>query len=140
MNSIDGVIHTILKSNQSLFTLIFSFISQPAQYALLLACFSKDNRCYCIVREMQVININSEPIRNDFKCPLFFMTSTINTIEPLSVTTCVSIIHECTDTCLFAETTSTHRVERENTEKRQLTFKHDYTNNCYCLNIYCMNQ
>ena len=35
-----------------------------------------------------------------------FLRSIINTIEPLSVRTCVSIIHKCTDSC--AEVTSTH--------------------------------
>ena len=50
-------------------TVIFFFIFQPAQYAVLLACFSKDNCSYCLVIEMQVTNINNVPVTNDFRCP-----------------------------------------------------------------------
>ena len=100
---------------------------------MLLACFSKDNCCYCLVREMEVINITNVPATNDFRCPLLFMTSRINTINSLSVITLASIIHKCTDKCVFAQTTTTHRVECENIETQKLTLNHDYTNSCYCL-------
>ena len=65
--------------------------------------------------------------------PLLFMTSRINTINSLSVITLASIIHKCTDKCVFAQTTTTHRVECENIETQKLTLNHDYTNSCYCL-------
>ena len=49
--------------------------SKKHMYAILLAYLSKEDSCYCLVREMEVININSVPLTNDFKPPQ--MTSRI---------------------------------------------------------------
>ena len=110
----------------------------------MLCCLHVSRRttacCYCLVREIEVLKISDVPVTNDFRCPLLFMTSTISTINPLSIVTSASIIHEYTDTCVFAQATTTQRVERENIVTQKLTLNHDYTNNCYCLNIYCINQ
>ena len=49
----------------------------------------------------------------------------------------VSIIHiMCTDTCKFIETSIKRRIEREqvDVDNRSFLYKHEWTNDLYCLN------
>ena len=102
-------------------------------------CVSKGLSTFCLVRELETIDLNGEPVTNDYNCPLLSLTPRVVTINSHHVEKAVSIIHECNASCIFVECPSTHRVEREDIEVEKLTFQHDWTNSFYCLNIYCMN-
>ena len=82
------------------------------------------------------------PITNDFECPLLTLTDTVLLVPPHRVQTSVSIIHQCADTCTFTGAGIRHRIEREEVHVHccNLLYKHDWSNNLYCLNIFCMNQ
>jgi len=102
-------------------------------------CISKGQSHFCLVREMEAMDLNGEPLTNDYNCPLLSLTPRVVSISSDSVKKAVSIIHECNTSCVFVECQSTCRVEREDIEIDKLTFRHDWTNLFYCLNIYCMN-
>ena len=54
---------------------------------------------------------------------------------------CVSIVHECGESCKFIEQQTTRTVERETIEENtRLIYKHDFDNDFYVLNVFCMNQ
>ena len=82
------------------------------------------------------------PITNDFECPLLTQTDTVLLVPPHWVQSSVSIIHQCTDTCIFTDSGIRRRIEREevHVHRQNLLYKHDWSNNLYCLNIFCMNQ
>ena len=83
-----------------------------------------------------------DPIIDEFDCPLLALTNTVHLVPPNSIHVAVSIMHQCTNTCKFVETAITRRIEREQVDvhNHSLVFKHDWSNDLYCLNIFCMNQ
>ena len=116
--------------------------SLQQQYALLLACVAQDRQWYCVIRPLEMMTALGNPITNDFECPLLTLTDTVLLVPPHRVQTSVSIVHQCTDTCTFTDTGIRRRIEREEVHIRScnLLYKHDWSNNLYCLNIFCMNQ
>ena len=115
---------------------------QVNQYAMLLACVSKGHSQYCFVRLMEGMDVNGQCMVNDYDCPLLSLSSQIVTVAPSAVHTAVSVMHECTSTCLFDNSNTRQTLEREDihTIHMHLSYTHDWTNTFYCLNIYCMNQ
>ena len=95
------------------------------------------NSLFCLVREMETMDMNGEPLTNESDCPLL---SRVVAVSPVAVQAAVSIIHECNTSCVFNQCCTRWRVKREDIEVTKLTFQHDWTNSFYCLNIYCMNQ
>ena len=51
----------------------------------------------------------------------------------------VSIMHECSSSCTFEHADTTTVVEREHVTSRKLVFVHDFSNNLYAFNVYCMH-
>lgn len=107
------------------------------KYAILLTCFkSQEGECYCIVKPFEALVSMEEAIENELDCPLLELEERIEVIRSNKVTQSVSIIHECTHTCIF-KSTSKRIIEREQvTSEDGLTYHHDKTNNIYCLNVY----
>ena len=57
-----------------------------------------------------------------------FLSSRINHI--------VNIVHECTETCVFTDSTELQTIEREETPRLVLIYDNDNCNNIYLLNIH----
>lgn len=115
-------------------------LNPQVQYGLLMACAAKEHTWFCLVRVLEQVQLNSEPISNDYDCPLLTMTNSVLAIVPSMVRMAVSIVHECTDTCIFVRCQRTRRLEREDVSTNSLVFRHDLCNAMYCLNTYCINQ
>lgn len=80
----------------------------------------------------------TELVYNDFDCPLLILTKDIDCVTPTSLVRSVSIVHQCSSSCVFKETVSRTLVEREAIESRRIVFEHDWSNDVFCLNNYCM--
>ena len=75
---------------------------------------------------------------NSKDCELLSLSRFIKVVPPQSIVKTVSIIHECTDLCTV-ERTTTIAAEREDIQTdKYYSITHDFTNNLYCLNKYCM--
>ena len=81
------------------------------------------------------MELNGDVMVNDYDCPLLTLTANITIISSSIVIQSVSIVHECTATCVFTTLPNISTVEREIIELTQLIFKHDWTNMFYCFNI-----
>lgn len=107
------------------------------------ACFSAGGKQFCVVQPFEPVEYKNTPINNEFDCPLLTLEPTFVTVPAHQVFCDVSIIHECTKTCSFTKTptSKTETVEREQIPYRNAScYKHDFSNNVYCLNIYCTSQ
>ena len=74
------------------------------------------------------MELNGDVMINDYDCPLLTLTANITIISSSIVIQSVSIVHECTATCVFTTLPNICTVERERIELTQLIFKHDWTN------------
>ena len=105
----------------------------------MLACFQKDTDRFCLLQKLEKMELAGEMITNSYDCPLFTLTSTLLYVHTSFIQNAVSMQHECSEECVFKETDSTRKVERENVHHSSLVFCHDYTSSLFCLNIFCMN-
>ena len=109
------------------------------KYGELLACIkvAVTTHSLCVVCELAEIEaMDDQPLHNELDCPLLTMT---NVIQTASVSTAVSIMHECNASCTFVHSPDVLAREREALTITRLTHKHDYTNTMFCLNVYAMH-
>ena len=106
---------------------------------LLAACFKVPGQgyasCYCTIQLYEEMNSFGSGFFNEYDCPLYTLTDTFRCVSSDSICQTVSVLHECTSSCLF-ET----QVERETVTSNTLVFEHDYSNTIYSKNVYCMHQ
>ena len=95
---------------------------------------------YCIIQKLEPISLDNEQIVNDFDCPMLTLTNDFYAILPNHILTPVSVVHQCDAACVFVQKPSSTHVERESVSEHSLVFEHDWSNNMYCLNVFCMNQ
>ena len=112
-----------------------------------MACFKvQDHRStgdsdYCMVRTLQCMDVLGQQIMNEYDCPLLSMTNLLYCIPSTSVSHAVSVAHECTDSCLFVNSSVEvpfRRVEHESVESSFPLFKHDFSSKMYRRNVYCI--
>ena len=109
---------------------------------MLLACIRdiNSNTDLCLVRKLQALHSPSGcELLNEFDCPLLELTNEVYAIPSPCVIKSVSVVHMCSDSCVFVETTTQHLLEREVVQDSKLTFRHDFSNNMFCYNIFCTN-
>ena len=95
----------------------------------------------CLIQVMEPMTaLEGDAICNELGCPLLTLTKTIRAVHPNCVLSSVSIVHQCTESCIFVEMFSTACEERESVLRKSLVYQHDWTNDLYCLNIFCTNQ
>ncbi len=109
----------------------------PVQYGRLVSCFetSSGENC-CLIQAFEMMETAQGTIQNEQNCPAldFLMV-----VPSSSIRSRAAMVHECSGDCSFTHATRPRVVEREEVElETGLTFVHDYSNNLYCLNIYCM--
>ncbi len=76
---------------------------------------------------------------SDTICPLYALGDGVSVLQAKTVIKDVSFAHCCTASCCTEERGKLVRVEREDIVTDQSRYNHDYTNNRYCYNIYCLN-
>ena len=87
----------------------------------------------CIVQGFHSMNV-----LNEYSCPVLELSKTIFTTSSLNIQRPVCIVHECTPTCVFQDSTTSRTIEREDFASTTLVFVHDLQNNMYCLNVFCV--
>ena len=80
-------------------TIEILYTSLQQQYALLLACVAKDHHRHCVIRSLEMMTFQNDPITDEFECPLLTMTDNVFMVPPNSVEAAVSLIHQCTQSC-----------------------------------------
>ncbi len=99
---------------------------------------TQSGRPLCLIRQMQQMEVLGEPITNEYDCPILTMTATVQEVPVSNVLRAVSVVHQCGESCTFENMACTTRTEREQVSCNKLTYIHDFNNNMYCLNVYCM--
>ena len=79
-----------------------------------------------------------ENILNELECPLLTLTDIVYCIPSGSISHSVSVVHECSNTCVFLSSMASRRLEHETVSSSQLCYHHDWSNNMYSLNVFCM--
>ena len=108
--------------------------------ALLAACFSgPDNKSFCVVQLFEHLDSFGDQICNEYDCPLLTLTILFRCVPSTAISHSVSVVHECSRTCVFKHTDTTTIMERTHVQARKLKFVHDLSNNMYAFNVYCMH-
>ena len=74
----------------------------------------------CIVQGFHSMNVS-----NEYSCPFLELSKTIFTTSSLNIQRPVCIVHECTSTCVFQDSTASRTIEREDFASTTLVFVHD---------------
>ena len=111
------------------------------KYGCLSCCVTTTNGVtYAYVHCLELVTDGAGTIiTNDRDCPLLTCMNYVTAINPNTIISAVSIVHECTRDCKYKAGKSS-TIEREAVDlSTGLTLEHNYTTNTFfCLNIYCM--
>ncbi len=77
---------------------------------------------------------------NEYDCPLLILNKNIFVLPSRTIVTHILVIHQCTNTCEVTKQSWNILHEREQVANHTLVLSHDFSNDLYCLNIFCMNQ
>ena len=73
---------------------------------------------------------------NEYDCPLLELSKRILCH---SIQSPVSVVHECSTSCVVQEGSSAESMEREKVIVSEgLVLSHDWTNRIYCYNVFCV--
>ena len=110
---------------------------------ILTACFhingERKDESYCIVQLLERVDSFGIQLCNEFDCPLLTITTLFRSVPSNCISHSVSIMHECSSSCTFEHADTTTVVECEHVTSRKLVFVHDFSNNLYAFNVYCMH-
>jgi hypothetical protein len=104
---------------------------------VILCCIESNSRCYVIVRHLEPLMAGTEPVCNDFDCPLYSLTSILRSIPSAAIIWPVSVVHQCTSTCSLQNKNASMTLEWQVASQKTLCFSHDWSNTFYCYNVYC---
>ena len=126
------------------FSCLFVYmVNTQIDTGVLAACFRVDGEntrsSYCLVQLYEPMDSFGIQVTNEFDCPLLSLTTLFRCISSYSIMQSVSIHHECTPSCVFRHINTSTQIERETVVSQKLVFVHDYSNNLYSFNIYCMH-
>ena len=81
----------------------------------LAACFTavQEGTSYCMVQLFQPMDSAGTPLHNEFDCPLLQLTNVFYCVPSDCINMSVSVIHECTNSCVFQHQDRLRRYERE---------------------------
>ena len=106
---------------------------------LFIGSFHTEQATFCLVRYLEpVLMAGTEPVLNEWSCPLLTLTNVIRCIASTLVSCAVSVVHQCDSQCVLAEQETTSRIERELVTQKKTVFVHYTDNNMYCCNIFCI--
>lgn len=95
---------------------------------------------HCLIQVMEDLSVDDEIVTNEFDCPLYTLSNNFCCISPEAMLTPVSFVHQCNQTCKFVHKSSSLNIERESVDQSSVCFEHDWSNDLYCLNVFCINQ
>ena len=127
-------------NNGHSYLLCYVLVLHQVELGVLLGCVHvvECNYDMCLVQKLKwQLTPGGELVRNDLDCPRLLLTQEIYGIPSLSIFKSVSIVHECTNSCVLVECAAQFDLEREQVEKTKLLYKHDFSNNRFCYNIFC---
>ena len=106
----------------------------------ILACF----KCLKTEKDMRIINpfdrlIVGDEAVHDLDCPLLMLTQNLSFISPSAIQRPISIVHECSETCTFHQSPTFTTIECEAVDTNKIVLKHDWNNDVFCHNVYCMS-
>ena len=79
------------------------------------------------------------PLINELDCPYIEQSDRYEVVPSTFILGSVSLIHTCGSSCTFTYNQKTTIEREEVAVKHFRTVKHDYSNNIYFINLYCMN-
>eukprot|EP00731_Ephydatia_muelleri_P013165 Em0007g475a len=77
-------------------------LCSETKYALFLtSCQLETGESFCVLQGCDEFVVNSEPVLNEYECPLLAITKSIFSADCSQIKQAVSIVHECSDSCTF---------------------------------------
>ena len=109
-------------------------------FGILAACFQvREGGSYATLQLFEPMDALGTPLRNEYDCPLLSLTCLFRCIPVHSILQSVSIIHQCSPTCTVQCVSASRTVEILSVPSQTHVFMHDFSNNLYSYNIYCMH-
>ena len=107
----------------------------------MIGCFETEMATLCVVRHMEPMEVPlGGPMLNPYECPLMTRTKIICSVSSNLVDRSVSVVHECDSRCAIQEEASaTATVERSAVSIKKTSFLHNWNNDLYYYNIFCMH-
>ena len=93
---------------------------QDSLYGELLLCGVRDSSPFCIIHEFHDL-----AVANEYDCPLLTLSHDLRMIHSNTVTTTVSMCHECTDSCAFVDHNGPYMIERDTVSRTRFVYRHD---------------
>ena len=111
-------------------------------FGRLAECFNTSGESICVVQILEHMDCFGAQLYNEYDCPLLTLIPSFHCVFSHCISHSVSVAHECSSTCIFTKNTSTSTsiIERQPVQSHsKLCFHHDFSNNLYALNVYCMH-
>ena len=107
----------------------------------MVGCFETEMATLCVVRHMEPMEVPLRgPMLNPYECPLMTRTNIIRFVISNLVDRSVSVAHECDSRSAIQEEASANAtVERRAVSIKKTSFLHNWNNDLYCYNIFCMH-
>ena len=109
------------------------------QVGVFLSCFQSNEKCYCIVRHLEPLMVGTTPQLNQFDCPLLTLTNILRVLPSVNNFCSVSVVHQCSTTCILKEKAVDTRLERHRVTQNTFFLLHDWSNTVYCYNLFCIS-
>ena len=118
-----------------------ALVKLQVDYGILAACVKVDGQdCSCgIVQLFEPMDSFGTQLSNYYDCPLLSLSCLFQCVFSTSIMQSVSIMHECTTTCVVKQVNRAVQVERHSILSRMNVYVHGVCHNLYSLNIYCMH-
>ena len=105
------------------------------QVGFLMACIGQDTmRGFCLLQPLEYTGTYT-----GYDCPLLKASKKILVIQASDITTDTSVLHYCTEKCVFTERMEESCIEREKIQTSNLILNHDFTNKTYYVNVYALS-
>ena len=111
-------------------------------YAELVLCVqSSVGDRMCLIRPMGLLlSSQGQQMYNEYDCPLLHAEMKVTVVPAESVLSTVSIVHECSRSFVFSFQSCQRTIERQSIDCDDLVYQHDFSNNLFCLNVFCMSR
>ena len=70
---------------------------------LFIGSFHTEQATFCLVRYLEPVLSGTEPVLNEWSCPLLTLTNVIRCILSTLVSCAVSVVHQSDSQCVLAE-------------------------------------
>ena len=96
---------------------------------------------FCLIHcVLKMTSTSGEELTNEFDCPLMELKDKLKTVFFSRIYCIINIVHECTETYIFRESTELQTIEKEQNARSALIYDHNNSKKIYSLNIYAMKK